>query len=168
MLVGKALFVLMVIYVLAAFGELVASEINVGRASVIDGDTIEIRGTRYRLFGVDAFESSQLCGEPGQLWPCGRRSAAALDMFLGNAPVTCRPKGKSYDRIVAKCFKATGEDLGQFMVLQGWALAAPRYSLDYVGDQESAQAAQRGAWRSKFIPPWDYRHHKDGRAAAGE
>ena len=38
-----------------------ASEPIVGRASVIDGDTLEIHGTRIRLWGVDAPESSQLC-----------------------------------------------------------------------------------------------------------
>ena len=33
----------------------------VGQASVIDGDTLEIHGTRIRLWGVDAPESNQLC-----------------------------------------------------------------------------------------------------------
>ena len=33
----------------------------VGQASVIDGDTLEIHGTRIRLWGVDAPESTQLC-----------------------------------------------------------------------------------------------------------
>ena len=32
-----------------------------GVASVIDGDTIEIHGTRIRLNGIDAPESGQLC-----------------------------------------------------------------------------------------------------------
>jgi endonuclease YncB( thermonuclease family) len=32
-----------------------------GIASVVDGDTIEIHGTRIRIFGVDAPESAQLC-----------------------------------------------------------------------------------------------------------
>ena len=34
----------------------------IGQASVIDGDTLEIHGTRIRLWGIDAPESSQLCG----------------------------------------------------------------------------------------------------------
>ena len=33
----------------------------IGKASVIDGDTLEMHGTRIRLWGIDAPESSQLC-----------------------------------------------------------------------------------------------------------
>jgi endonuclease YncB( thermonuclease family) len=33
----------------------------VGQASIIDGDTLEIHGSRIRLWGIDAPESSQLC-----------------------------------------------------------------------------------------------------------
>ena len=36
-----------------------------GRASVIDGDTIEIRGERIRLNAIDAPESAQLCEAAG-------------------------------------------------------------------------------------------------------
>ncbi len=36
-----------------------------GRATVIDADTIEIRGERIRLDGIDAPESSQTCEADG-------------------------------------------------------------------------------------------------------
>jgi endonuclease YncB( thermonuclease family) len=32
-----------------------------GQASIIDGDTLEIHGTRIRLWGIDAPETNQLC-----------------------------------------------------------------------------------------------------------
>ena len=38
-----------------------ASDNLAGQASVIDGDTLELHGTRIRLRGIDAPESSQLC-----------------------------------------------------------------------------------------------------------
>ena len=42
-----------------------------GQASVIDGDTLEIHGTRIRLWGIDAPESTQLCrGEDSLQYRC--------------------------------------------------------------------------------------------------
>ena len=39
----------------------IAADDLAGQASVIDCDTLEIHGTRIRLWGIDAPESSQLC-----------------------------------------------------------------------------------------------------------
>jgi endonuclease YncB( thermonuclease family) len=42
-----------------------------GRASIIDGDTLEIHGVRIRLWGIDAPEITQLCrADDGQLYNC--------------------------------------------------------------------------------------------------
>lgn len=54
----------------------------IGRVSVIDGDTLEMRGERIRLWGVDAFESRQLCQRPGGAYRCGQVAANALDAWL--------------------------------------------------------------------------------------
>ena len=45
---------------LAAMASAASAEPITGRASVIDGDTIEIAGERIRFNGIDAPESSQL------------------------------------------------------------------------------------------------------------
>jgi endonuclease YncB( thermonuclease family) len=61
----------------------------VGQASVIDGDTLEIHGTRIRLWGVDAPESSQLCrGADSNLYRCGANAANDLDTFIARQVYT--------------------------------------------------------------------------------
>ena len=55
-----------------------------GVASVIDGDTIEIHGTRIRLNGIDAPESGQLCQDArGTARRCGQQAALALSDRIG-------------------------------------------------------------------------------------
>ncbi|MGY0573571.1 thermonuclease family protein [Bradyrhizobium sp. RDM12] len=64
----------------------------VGRASIIDGDTLEIHGTRIRLWGIDAPESSQLCrGEDSLPYRCGAKAANELDASIAQLPVSCEP-----------------------------------------------------------------------------
>ncbi len=63
-----------------------------GQASIIDGDTLEIHGTRIRLWGIDAPESSQLCrGEDSLQYRCGAKAANELDAFIARRPVDCSP-----------------------------------------------------------------------------
>ena len=64
-----------------------------GKASVIDGDTIEIHGQRIRLHGIDAPESGQSCVADGERWRCGQKAAFALADFIGRSPVRCDGQG---------------------------------------------------------------------------
>ena len=128
-----------------------------GRASVIDGDTIEIHGQRIRLFGIDAPESRQTCEADGQTWRCGQQAALGLAEFIGQRTVTCGQRGVDrYGRIVAVC-RAGLDDLGAWAVHNGWALAYRRYSTAYAAPEASARFAKRGIWRGAFTAPWDWR-----------
>lgn len=129
-----------------------------GRASVIDGDTLEIQGERIRLYGIDAPESAQTCLDAnGRTYRCGQRAAFALSDKVGARPVLCEPTGKDrYGRIVARCSLA-GEDLQAWMVRNGHALAFLRYSKAYRTHEAEAKASGVGMWTGSFEAPWDWR-----------
>ena len=157
----RPLFPLLVTLALALASPAVADEAEIaGRARVIDGDTIEIRGARIRLHGIDAPESGQSCFNNGKRWRCGQQAALALTNRIGSRPVTCRARGRDrYRRVVAVC-TVSGVNLNQWMVTEGWAMAYRRFSPDYVPDEKSARGSSRGIWRGAFVPPWDWRRGK--------
>lgn len=140
-----------------------AAEPIAGRASVTDGDTVVIRSTRIRLYGIDAPESAQLCEDAGgKEYRCGQAAALALSDRIGEANVSCEPRDTDrYGRTVAVCRKGT-EDLNAWMVSQGHALAFRRYSTDYVATEGQARAAKRGIWAGTFEDPSDWRRRKRG------
>lgn len=133
-----------------------------GRPSVIDGDTLDIRGTRIRLWGVDAPESAQLCQRDGQAWQCGRAAANALAEWIGERTAICEQKDiDRYGRIVGRCVVG-GTDVSAWLVENGWALAFRRYSLDYVANEDRARGMRSGIWASEFMPPWEWRAARTG------
>lgn len=143
-----------------------AEEPIVGRASVIDGDTIEIHGERIRFHGIDAPESKQTCNDAaGAPYPCGRVSADTLDVFLaGSRPTTCHFEDRDrYGRFVGTCFRADGIEVNAWMVGQGQAIDFRRYSKGkYSEDEKAARRAKRGLWRGTFENPSKIRRLKRG------
>ncbi|MGY3032727.1 endonuclease YncB(thermonuclease family) [Bradyrhizobium sp. USDA 4354] len=140
-------------------GNKASSSDLMGRASVIDADTLEIHGKRIRIWGLDAPENDQLCrDEEGRLYRCGAEAANQLYEHISGGPLACTQISYDrYRRIVATC-TLTGDDVGEWLVAQGLAVDWPKYSNGrYARAQQSAERAARGIWRGSFAEPWLYR-----------
>jgi endonuclease YncB( thermonuclease family) len=126
-----------------------------GQASIIDGDTLEIHGTRIRLWGIDAPESNQLCRNDDSIqYRCGAKAANDLDAFLNKRPIDCSPVNlDQYGRTVAAC-SVDGVDLADWLVRNGLALDWPQYSKGkYDKAQRDAEHAGRGIWEGSYVEP---------------
>lgn len=137
-----------------------------GRASVIDGDTVDIQGRRIRLNGIDAPESDQRCSDGrGKAFMCGARSAGYLDDLLAKSrPTRCEfVEFDQYGRMVADCYRADDANVAALMVAAGWALDWPRHSNGrYAREQEQAASGRLGMWSGAFAKPWEWRAEQRG------
>ena len=121
---------------------------------ITDGDTIKMDGTTYRLWGIDAAESKQLCADD---WPAGAEATKALASLMAGKPVICEARARDrYGRTVALC-RAGELDLGSEMVRIGMAWAFTRYSSDYVGEERDALRRGLGVHAHQCEKPWDWR-----------
>ena len=128
-----------------------------GRASIVDGDTIDIAGIPIRLQGIDAPEQLQKCTGDGHQVACGKLATKALARIIGNASVTCVLLGQDkYDRLLGEC-SANGQSLNARIVRDGWALAFVKYSDRYIAQEKEARAARAGIWQWQFAKPWEWR-----------
>ena len=124
---------------------------------VIDGDTLEWRGERIRLMGFDAPEMKQSCERDGTTWPCGKEARRALVEWIGDRDVDCEGDERDrYGRLLARC-SVGGQDIGEWMVSRGLAVAYYRFSYEYERAEHRAKSTKAGMWAGEFQKPWDWR-----------
>ncbi|NNF72551.1 MAG: thermonuclease family protein [Rhodobacteraceae bacterium] len=129
-----------------------------GHISVVDGDTIDVGGTRVRLFGIDAPEGDQTCTRPeGAVWACGTWATAQVRALYQGKRARCKTIERDhYGRAVARC-TVRGQDMGATIVDRGFATAFLRYSDLYAEIEKGAVVAGRGIFGSDMAPPEAHR-----------
>lgn len=91
-----------------------------GSAYVVDGDTIVIKKTQIRLFGIDAPEMNH---------PYGKKAKWALHSLCKGQSVRAEiMEQDDFGRTVARCSLPDGRDLSAEMVKQGLAIDWPKFS----------------------------------------
>ena len=129
-----------------------------GNAYIIDGDTIKISKRKIRLSGIDAPELKQLCSDKNSnSWQCGKKSKIALKNFINKEIITCIGQKKDrYKRIIGECYLGS-QDIQEWMVRNGWAIAYKKYSKKYINAENFARNNNLGIWQGKFLEPYKWR-----------
>lgn len=150
-----------------AIAGLAHAAVVAGPATVVDGDSLEIAGTRVRLHGIDAPEAQQTCDRNGEAWRCGEEARRQLAEIIGASRVECVGHEKDqYGRLLAQC-TAGYTDINRTMVETGWALAFRKYSDAYSAGEARARAMRVGLWGSSFVSPDVFRNgSRDASTAA--
>jgi len=146
---------------------------GIDRYAVRDGDTLELTPSdcllarvgrsclaqRLRLFGVDAFESGQMCKDnAGKPWPCGLVATRRLAALAARPGFACNVDSEFIDRHAREFAVCTvdGKDVGGTLVSEGLAFYYGR-GLQYLPLEAEARKEKRGAWAGGFVRPQFWR-----------
>ncbi|WP_348629878.1 thermonuclease family protein [Mesorhizobium sp. M7A.F.Ca.US.005.03.1.1] len=107
---------------------------------------IEAKGYSVAVSGIDIVRQDEICSEDGKSWPCGVRARTAFRAFLRGRAVVCTvPPQGGRDLIAAEC-RIGKQDVGQWLVENGWARAAK--GGPYVEAGDKARTGRKGIFGS--------------------
>lgn len=90
-----------------------------------------------------------------------------MEAKIGRQLVRCNVQYlDQYGRAVASC-AVNGDDLGEWMVRRGEAVAYREYSQDYIKEEEEAARTGRGIWAGSFEVPKEWRRRNNGSKDGG-
>ena len=157
----------LLIFLLFPIISISSEKVILGKAKVIDGDTIKINKEKIRLYGIDAPEKKQICKKIylsflifnfQKNYKCGEKSTLALSKKLKKEKIKCilRDDKDRYKRNIGTCY-IKNQDINAWLVKSGHALAYRKYSTKYVPEEEYAKENKLGIWRGTFMSPEKWR-----------
>lgn len=103
---------------------------------------IQVKDHSVTISGIDAVRDDETCSDAGKSWACGARARTAFRAFLRGRTVICAlPAQGGHDAASTKCWVGK-QDVGQWLVENGWARAAQDGPYAEAGDK--ARAARKG------------------------
>ncbi|GHD16660.1 thermonuclease family protein [Tianweitania populi] len=112
---------------------------------------IEAQGYQIAISGIEPVDPGESCGEGANAWPCGTAARTQFRQLLRGRALTCTVPDAAPAEPVETACSVGGEDVGTWLVAQGWARASEGGALADAGDQ--ARDAGRGIYGSKPVLP---------------
>ena len=132
----------------------------IGKAYIIDGDSIKIGKKEIRLIGIDAPEYKQKCfNAQKQKYRCGIKSKKFLISLTKNQKVTCFYDQKDiYNRFLSECF-SQNNSLNKKLIENGMAIIYNKASASQEIKNLELEAKDKklGIWQGAFQIPQEYR-----------
>jgi len=159
---ARLLLAFTTVCLMLAMGAAAADDGIEGHAFVRDDGSLWIKNRVIVLFGIYLPPSGRQCRDWTSPIRCDSRSVLALDEKVRGF-ITCFPEGEDQEgRIHAVCYVGRtsfnpGEDLGAYLIQNGWALALPNAPFEYHAMERLAEAQGQGLWGYLVDSYTDYR-----------
>lgn len=129
-----------------------------GRARVITGSVLRVKGIDVKLLGIDAPNPEQTCSNSrGIAYSCGKKAITWLQDWLHDQVVECRILGNVVNRrATGICFLGK-YDIAAAVVSAGWAVAYTKNTRVYEAYEKQARDELQGMWDGRFYRPSDWR-----------
>ena len=115
-------------------------------ARALDDGSLSLAGRHVRLQGISIPPTDRICGAPDMPTTCGPRAVLQLARKIGAEFVRCRDLGRDdAGAMLGRC-SVLGEDLGGWMVLNGWAMAGADAPFEYQQWERLAESRGLGIW----------------------
>jgi endonuclease YncB( thermonuclease family) len=143
----------------------------VGRARIIDGNSITLAGQCIRLAGIEAPATQQMCQAGGRTWFCGQEASFALARIIETHWVHCAgqardAQGADQARDAQSAGQARGtQGAGQARDADGCLIAVCNLS-GKTGPEVNAEMVREG-WAHALLPAYRALEQQAREAGAG-
>ncbi|WP_153003759.1 thermonuclease family protein [Aureimonas ureilytica] len=110
----------------------------------IDSGTIRSGENTIHIAGVEPIAPDARCADGPRSWPCGVRARTEFRAWLRGRTLSCDPAEASSPEGPTAC-RLGEEDVGEWLVRNGWANAEP--GSRYATSADQARKAGRGIWQ---------------------
>lgn len=94
-------------------------------AFVREDGALQISNYMVRLYGIYIPPTDRTCYTFIRPVPCGSRALLALEFKIGGDFIRCTPRFSNPDGSITANCRSGDQDLSEWMLQQGWALALP-------------------------------------------
>lgn len=115
-------------------------------ASVQDDGTLKLAGYLVHLYGIYIPPTDHTCYTFVRPMPCGTRASLALAFKIEGNFVHCIERMRHPDGSIAASCNVDDQDLSEWMLQKGWAVALPNAPFEYAAMEKIARARSLGVW----------------------